>query len=59
LTLDQFLQVPEQELALEFDSDWTIHEKISTNNELLERRLALLMFAVAGQLPWMLVLRRS
>jgi Uma2 family endonuclease len=33
LTLDQFLQLPEQEPALEFDSDGTIHEKISPNTE--------------------------
>src|SRR5438067_12864990 len=33
LTLDQFLQIPEQEPALEFDSDGTIHEKLSPNTE--------------------------
>ena len=33
LTLDQFLQIPEQEPALEFDSDGTIHEKMSPNTE--------------------------
>jgi Uma2 family endonuclease len=33
LTLDQFLQLPEQEPALEFDSDGTIHEKMSPNTE--------------------------
>jgi hypothetical protein len=26
-TLNQFLEIPEQEPALEFDSDGTIHEK--------------------------------
>lgn len=33
LTLDQFLEIPEQEPALEFDSDGTIHEKMSPNTE--------------------------
>ena len=33
LTLDQFLQLPEQEPALEFDSDGTIHEKLSPTTE--------------------------
>lgn len=33
LTLDQFLNIPEQEPALEFDSDGTIHEKMSPNTE--------------------------
>ena len=33
LTLDQFLELPEQEPALEFDSDGTIHEKMSPNTE--------------------------
>jgi Uma2 family endonuclease len=33
LTLDQFLQIPEQDPALEFDSDGTIHEKMSPNTE--------------------------
>jgi Uma2 family endonuclease len=33
LSLDQFLRIPEQEPALEFDSDGTIHEKMSPNPE--------------------------
>jgi len=33
LTLDQFLQIPEQEPSLEFDADGTIHEKLSPNTE--------------------------
>jgi len=33
LTLDQFLEIPEQEPALEFDADGTIHEKMSPNTE--------------------------
>src|ERR1700737_967774 len=33
LTLDHFLEIPEQEPALEFDSDGTIHEKMSPNTE--------------------------
>src|SRR5213079_2225575 len=33
LSLDQFLQIPEQEPALEFDSDGTIHEKMSPTAE--------------------------
>ena len=33
LTLDQFLQIPEQEPALEFDADGTIHEKMSPTTE--------------------------
>src|ERR671932_1225262 len=33
LTLDQFLQLPEQEPALEFDSDGTIHAKPSPNTD--------------------------
>src|SRR5438477_7649301 len=33
LSLDQFLEIPEQEPALEFDSDGTIHEKMSPNTE--------------------------
>ncbi|MDQ6673672.1 MAG: Uma2 family endonuclease [Chloroflexota bacterium] len=33
LSLDQFLQIPEQEPALEFASDGTIHEKMSPNTE--------------------------
>src|SRR5437660_352153 len=33
LSLDQFLRIPEQEPALEFDSDGTIHEKMSPNTE--------------------------
>jgi Uma2 family endonuclease len=33
LTLEQFLQIPEQEPALELDSDGTIHEKMSPNTE--------------------------
>src|SRR5438874_2027682 len=33
LSLDQFLEIPEQEPALEFDSDGTIHEKLSPNTE--------------------------
>jgi Uma2 family endonuclease len=33
LTLDQFLAIPEQEPALEFDSDGTIHEKMSPDTE--------------------------
>jgi Uma2 family endonuclease len=33
LTLDQFLELPEQEPALEFDADGRIHEKMSPNTE--------------------------
>jgi Uma2 family endonuclease len=33
LTLDQFLQIPEQQPALEFDEDGTIHEKMSPTTE--------------------------
>lgn len=33
LTLEQFLQIPEQEPALEFESDGTIHEKMSPTTE--------------------------
>jgi len=33
LTLEQFLEIPEQEPALEFDADGTIHEKLSPNTE--------------------------
>lgn len=33
LSLDQFLRIPEQEPALEFESDGTIHEKMSPNTE--------------------------
>ena len=31
LTLEQFLEIPEQKPALEFDADGTIHEKMSPN----------------------------
>jgi Uma2 family endonuclease len=31
LTLEQFLELPEQKPALEFDADGTIHEKMSPN----------------------------
>jgi Uma2 family endonuclease len=31
LTLEQFLDIPEQKPALEFDADGTIHEKMSAN----------------------------
>jgi hypothetical protein len=33
LTLEQFLDLPEQKPALEFDADGTIHEKMSPNTE--------------------------
>jgi Uma2 family endonuclease len=33
LTLEQFLEIPEQKPALEFDADGTIHEKMSPNTE--------------------------
>ena len=33
LTLDQFLDLPEQKPALEFDADGTIHEKMSPNTD--------------------------
>jgi Uma2 family endonuclease len=33
LTLGQFLAIPEQKPALEFDTDGTIHEKMSPNTE--------------------------
>jgi len=33
LTLDQFLELPEQKPALEFDADGTIHEKLSPNTD--------------------------
>jgi len=33
LTLKQFLELPEQKPALEFDADGTIHEKMSPNTE--------------------------
>lgn len=33
LTLEQFLELPEQKPALEFDADGTIHEKMSPNSE--------------------------
>ncbi len=46
-TLDQFLRIPEQEPALEFDSDGTIHEKMSPNTEhaALQARLAHLLLS--------------
>jgi len=45
LTLDQFLQIPEQEPALEFDADGTIHEKMSptTDHGALQAHLARLL----------------
>jgi len=33
LSLDQFLEIPEQKPALEFDPDGTIHEKMSPNTQ--------------------------
>lgn len=33
LTLEQFLELPEQKPALEFDADGTIHEKMSPNTQ--------------------------
>ena len=33
LTLEQFLELPEQKPALEFDADGTIHEKMSPNTD--------------------------
>jgi Uma2 family endonuclease len=47
LTLDQFLQIPEQKPALEFDSDGTIHEKMSptTEHAALQAHLAHLLMS--------------
>jgi len=47
LTLDQFLQIPEQEPALEFDSDGTIHEKMppTTEHGALQAHLAHLLLS--------------
>ena len=45
LTLDQFLQIPEQEPALEFDADGTIHEKMAptTDHAALQAHIACLV----------------
>jgi Uma2 family endonuclease len=45
LTLDQFLDLPEQKPALEFDADGTIHEKMSPNSEhsILQAHIAYLL----------------
>ncbi|HLZ28931.1 MAG TPA: Uma2 family endonuclease [Chloroflexota bacterium] len=45
LTLDQFLELPEQKPALEFDADGTIHQKQSPNTQhsALEAHLARLL----------------
>jgi Uma2 family endonuclease len=47
LTLAQFLEIPEQAPALEFDSDGTIHEKISPDTEhaALQAHLAYLLLS--------------
>jgi Uma2 family endonuclease len=47
LTLKQFLEIPEQKPALEFDADGTIHEKMSPNTEhsALQARVAHLLLS--------------